>query len=276
MARTGPAGEAGSPGVLSRATWQKQGWHGEWPFSVAASFWPAGASADSSKGRGQTQCALYTEAKGDYIDEMSANTLVLEAAGRSWRLERPGNLEAMWEAMDEEGFREDDIPYWVEVWPAALALAAWLEQAKGDLASQPCLDLGCGLGLTALAGQWLGAKVLAVDLHFQAARYCLHNARLNGVALTGVLAMNWNSPAIRPALFAHVWGADIIYERRFFQPVLAFLDYALKAGGEAWLAEPCRSIFREFVEVARTGGWVAKVVQKDEKQGCAVWSLQRA
>ena len=61
-------------------------------------------------------------------------------------------------------FTEDErLPYWTELWPSSLVLADWLYQRRESLRGQPCLDLGCGIGLTALVAQWLGANVIGMD-----------------------------------------------------------------------------------------------------------------
>ena len=75
--------------------------------------------------------------------------LTVNACGRDWTLERAADMEALWESMTE--FTEDErLPYWTELWPSSLVLADWLYQRRESLRGQPCLDLGCGIGLTAL------------------------------------------------------------------------------------------------------------------------------
>ena len=77
--------------------------------------------------------------------------LTVNACGRDWTLERAADMEALWESMTE--FTEDErLPYWTELWPSSLVLADWLYQRRESLRGQPCLDLGCGIGLTALVG----------------------------------------------------------------------------------------------------------------------------
>lgn len=89
--------------------------------------------------------------------------LTVNACGRDWTLERAADMEALWESMTE--FTEDErLPYWTELWPSSLVLADWLYQRRESLRGQPCLDLGCGIGLTALVAQWLGANVIGMDL----------------------------------------------------------------------------------------------------------------
>lgn len=192
-----------------------------------------------------------------------ASVLCVEACGRSWELEREADLESLWEAMaDFSGPYADDerVPYWTELWPSSLALADWLGQRRGDVKGQPCLDLGCGIGLTAIVGQWLGARVLGMDYEPEALRFARRNAARNGVAQPGWAVIDWRRPAVRARAFRFIWGGDIMYERRFAAPVLDFLDYALADDGVAWLAEPSRSVYDTFRSSLAGRGWAGRCV----------------
>jgi hypothetical protein len=46
-----------------------------------------------------------------------------------------------------------------------------------------------------------------------------------------------------------------MYERRFIAPVLAFLEYALAAGGLVWIAEPDRNVYAHFRDALFKRGW---------------------
>lgn len=189
------------------------------------------------------------------------NALRLRAAGRDWRLLRPADLESLWDALGQatpEGERppeqcDDLIPYWVELWPSARALADWLLERAEDIKGRPCLDLGCGLGLTALVGADLGARVLAVDYMEEALRFARLNEQENALASgraerrdAAWAVMDWRAPAFKSGSFAFIWAADIMYERRFAAHLPACLDYALAPGGRAWLADPGRNAWTDF------------------------------
>ena len=183
----------------------------------------------------------------------------LDLLGRQWRLARPASLEELWEAMTPDAFGEDErLPYWAELWPSSLVLADWLGRVKGDIAGRVCLDVGCGLGLTALLGAWLGARVLAFDYEPDAARAALANAARNGVSGLAVLTADWRKPAFKAGGISRAWAGDIMYERRFAHPVAAFLDHCLAPGGVVWLAEPCRPVYHEFLALLRERGWTAR------------------
>ena len=174
----------------------------------------------------------------------AADCLTVSAAGRAWKLERAGDLEQRWEALGESEFGEDErIPYWCELWPASFLLADWMAAHPAQLRCANCLDLGCGLCLTALVGAELGAHVLAMDYEPEALRFAARNQRLNNVN-GGILwsAMDWRAPAIKPNSIDLAWGGDIVYERRFRDPLTAMFKEALVPGGKVWLGEPVRSV----------------------------------
>ena len=212
-------------------------------------------------------------------------TVAVRAAGREWRLFRPSDLESLWEKMGAEDPGDDErLPYWTELWPSSLGLAAWLERRQADIAGRLCLDLGCGLGLTALAGQWLGARMLAVDYEWPAVCHAQRNSLENGVSGVVWLHMDWRKPAVRPASFSRIWGADIMYEARFASPIADFLLYALAPGGLAWVAEPGRSVYQGLVEAALRRGLacrrayslrVSEILANPVPVDVAVWEMQK-
>lgn len=213
-----------------------------------------------------------------------AKNIAVNAAGRDWLLARAADLEELWQAMgNEDNFADERIPYWVELWPASLALASFLPTQKG-LAGVSCLDLGCGLGLTAMIGAACGARMLAVDYEMEALLAARENARLNDCQNIAWLLMDWRNPALLPAALDYIWAGDIIYEKRAMRPVLDLFDLALKRKGAVWLADPGRKIFEEFIELAASSIWQTTPVFKEKIKPAAasdysieatVWELRR-
>jgi hypothetical protein len=52
-----------------------------------------------------------------------------------------------------------------------------------------------------------------------------------------------------------ILGADILYERRFFEPVAAFLEYALAPGGRVFIADPERTVSAGAAGRLEAKGW---------------------
>lgn len=189
----------------------------------------------------------------------------VRAAGRLWHLSRAADLEQLWEAMTStpDNFDDERLPYWTELWPSSVALAGWLKRQCESIKGRYCLDMGCGLGLTAMVGQWLGATVTGMDYELEALRFAARNADLNGVPQPLWATMDWRRPAVQAGSMYRIWGGDIMYEKRFVAPILHFLDYALSPEGLAWVAEPGRTVYDTFLHALQRGGWQGRRVYSE-------------
>jgi len=213
---------------------------------------------------------------------MSSERLKVEIDGQYFCFQRPADLETLWEAMDDNQHDADDrIPYWVEIWPSSILLAEWIRQNAFRLRGRRCLDLGCGLGLCAsvAAGQ---AHVLGVDYQWSALAYARQSAVDNGVPEISWLQMDWRHPGIKPHSLSFIWGAEIVYERRFFQPLLELFEHSLAPNGCIWLASPERAVSRPFWERLAERRWRAERLRKkridyrDYSMEVALWEVRRA
>jgi predicted nicotinamide N-methyase len=164
-------------------------------------------------------------------------------------LERPVDPEAL---IDEDVFADDEyLPYWAERWPSGVALAHHV--AALDLRGARVLELGCGLGLPSLVAAAFGADVVATDWSADAIALLERNADRNGVRL-GAVRADWREPEPLVSLgpFDHVLAADVLYEERNVDPILALL--ALLAA-PVTLADPGRRHAPGFLDRARGDGW---------------------
>lgn len=124
---------------------------------------------------------------------------------------RPVSPDAL---LDEEAFARDEfLPYWAELWPAATALAAALPEVAG----LRVVELGCGLGLPSLVAAARGADVTASDWADDAVALLRENAARNRLALRAEVR-DWREPW--PERFDVVLAADVLYERRNVEPLL--------------------------------------------------------
>jgi predicted nicotinamide N-methyase len=162
--------------------------------------------------------------------------------GLSLEILRPPSAD---ELIDESAFDDEEfLPYWAELWPSGLALARYV--AERDLQGLRVLELGCGLGLPALAAARRGADVLATDWAEDATELLRRNAERNDVFLR-VARVRWSEPEplLRAAPWDLVLGADLLYEARNAEQLAGLLPLL---GGEVLLAEPGRPYAKEFLE----------------------------
>ena len=191
------------------------------------------------------------------------------------RVELPGTIESLLISRpvdfdrlidDAAADPEQNLPYWAELWPSGVALAAKIARDPSIVRGRRVLELGCGLGVTAVAALRAGADLLVTDYSPEALALCSLNALDQAGTQPKTLRVNWRDPD--PALhaaasdgFPVVVAADVLYERRDVDPLLALAERVVAPGGELWLAEPGRPPAARFLESIGARGWIAQSEQ---------------
>jgi len=160
------------------------------------------------------------------------------------------------EAIDVDTFAEDErLPYWAELWPSAIALARWTLETPG-IRGQKVLELGCGVGLVGITAARAGGAVTMTDYEDDALLFARYNVATNVRApLPVVRHLDWRTPD-GIGTYDVILGADIVYERRNFNPLLGLFRRALSPAGYVMMTEPDRSIGRDFFVAAAAEGFL--------------------
>ena len=140
-------------------------------------------------------------------------------------------------------------PYWSVLWRSGVALARELDRVA--LRGLRVVELGCGLALPSLAAALGGARVLATDWSPDAVALAAANAARNGITLE-TLVCGWSRPdaIVARAPWDLVLAADVLYERRNVDLLLALLPRLVGERGEVLLADPGRPAAPAFLERA--------------------------
>ncbi len=191
-------------------------------------------------------------------------------AGHGLVIARPDDPESL---IDENRFEEDEfLPYWADLWPSGLALAAHLGEL--DLAGKRVLELGCGLALPSLAAALAGAEVVASDWAPEAVDLVASNAAANGLALTATV-LDWASGASAIGHFDLVVAADVLYEERNAPPLAALLAKTVAPLGEALIADPGRRHAAAFFDEMRAADWLVDQIEVDGLPAGGIARLRR-
>jgi predicted nicotinamide N-methyase len=187
------------------------------------------------------------------------------------RVDLPGTTESMLVSHpvdydqlidDAAADPEQNLPYWAELWPSGVALAAKIACDPGIVRGRRVLELGCGLGVTAIAALRAGADLLVTDYSPEALALCTLNAFDQAGVLPMTLRVNWRDTSstlhATGDAFPVVLAADVLYERRDVEPLLALLGRVVAPGGELWLAEPGRPPAARFLESMLAGEWITE------------------
>ena len=186
------------------------------------------------------------------------------------RLRRPAAVDPWLDELADRPIDHPDVvderlPYWAEVWPSARALADYLVGEGAIQEGDEVLELGCGAGLAGIAAGLLGARVTMTDAAAPALELAAFNWRQNLGHAASVCAMDWRYPDPRLAS-DWVMAADVLYEERWFNPILNALRICVRPGGHALLAEPRRRVAEPFFhDLLPSGPWTVT---------CLPWSTE--
>ena len=156
--------------------------------------------------------------------------------GRVWRLELPRSAEDLINEADFE--RDERLPYWADLWPSAIVLAA--EVASLDGAGRRAIEFGAGLGLPSLAAVYAGFDVTVTDYDEDALRFARRNAVRNVACDLAARLVDWRSLPDALGRFDLVLAADVLYERPYAPLVARAVVGALAPEGVALIADPGR------------------------------------
>ncbi|NTU92941.1 MAG: methyltransferase domain-containing protein [Chlorobiaceae bacterium] len=178
----------------------------------------------------------------------------------------------------EEFLKDEQMPYWAEIWPAAVTLSRVIMEDL-DIAGRSLIELGAGVGMASVAAAMKGARVLATDYSTEALRFVVYNTLLNGVSLdTGRL--DWRMIRIDEQ-FDVVVAADVLYERVNLLPIVMAIETLLKEGGVAYIADPRRRLAEQFLELVRDNGFAVTSSETHDAEGdqtvaVTIYKLERA
>ena len=165
-----------------------------------------------------------------------------------------------------ERLRGGEPPYWVQIWPAATAMARQLVRhcvpgpatrsldasaaafTKGDkpLAGVRVLDLGCGLGVPGCVAALLGAQVTFADKSTDALAFACWNARQLSGSQQASHLLDWSRQRT-PGSFDLVLLADVSYHATHHVPLLAHVTDCLTPNGVVLHTDPFRPASSRFL-----------------------------
>jgi len=156
------------------------------------------------------------------------------------RAERAGISSATW-------------PIFGVVWPAGIALAQ--EMSHFAWAGLKILEVGCGIGLSSLVLQRLGADITASDYHPLAEEFLRFNSDLNDLPPIKFHNAPWAGPNPLLGRFDLIVGSDLLYERGHPALLSAFLACHTESAARVILADPGRNNCGQFSAQMSAAGY---------------------
>ncbi|MCS7050913.1 MAG: methyltransferase type 12, partial [Thermomicrobium sp.] len=100
------------------------------------------------------------------LGPLRGRTVRLPRTGERLTIVQPTDLDRLLDLA--QGDPEEQLPYWAEIWPSGLALADAILSEPDQLGGRRVIELGCGLGITAIAALRAGAELLITDYSAEA------------------------------------------------------------------------------------------------------------
>lgn len=187
--------------------------------------------------------------------------VAIPGTGITLEVTRPADTDHLLDQIADDP--EQNLPYWAEIWPSGVALAAAIARHPERVRDRRVLELGCGVGVTAAVAVAHGARLTVTDYAPEALTLArLTTLRHAGREPDAARQANWRAATVAELAadgrFDVVLGADLLYERRDIEPLLAAVDRLLAPGGALWLAEPGREPARIFLKELAARGWAAE------------------
>ncbi|MFQ3597804.1 MAG: methyltransferase domain-containing protein [Chloroherpetonaceae bacterium] len=200
--------------------------------------------------------------KSELADRYSLAEATYKVAGFSLQITSVADSYTLLDRISPEEFVKDEqMPYWAEIWPSSFVLSNYLAHEIG-VEGKRGIELGAGVGVVGIALRKAGASMCVTDYAVEALDFMKVNALQNGVALDErfeVFELDWRNIRLEEK-FDFVCAADVLYERRNLLPILLAIEKLLKPNGTAYIADPRRQIASGFVALAKDNQFSIDVI----------------
>ena len=180
-----------------------------------------------------------TNEKPSIQERYELEPMPVGVGGRRLEIYGVGNWDRFVAELAEKGDAGlQDFPFWIKFWEASFVLADDLVR-RSFAPGTEVLEIGAGMGLAGLFLAACGHRVTLTDYNDDVLDLLALNARHNGLDTATVQRFDWLDPQLAGS-FDIVCGSEVVYQQRFFAPMVELFRRYLKPGGAVHLAHNLR------------------------------------
>ena len=182
---------------------------------------------------------MINEEKQALSERFDLEPMPVVVGGRRLEIFGIGNWDRIVDTLAEKGEAYlKEFPFWIKFWEASFVLADDLVRRPPPPGSQ-VLEIGAGMGLTGLFLAAFGHRVTLTDYDPDVLELLRLNADRNGLGTAVVRRLDWLAPELDGA-YDLICGSEVVYQERFFDPLISLFQRHLKPGGAVYLAHNLR------------------------------------
>lgn len=140
-----------------------------------------------------------------------------------------------------------DFPFWVKIWDSSVVLADMVARLP-LIPGAKVLEVGAGLGITGVVAGAFGYNVTITDMDDDILDFSKLSAAINGCMTVSHAKLDWLAPSAMLDRFDMILGSEVLFNERFFLPLLNVFKTLLAPNGVIYLAHAAdRKSLGEFL-----------------------------
>jgi len=182
---------------------------------------------------------MENDRKQSLAERFALEPMSVGIGGRQLEIFGIGNWDRILATLAEKGDAYlKEFPFWIKFWEASFVLADDLMRSPPAPGSE-VLEIGAGMGLTGLFLGSLGYRVTITDFDEDVLALLQHNVDHNRLETVTVRRLDWLLPDLG-GTFDRICGSEVVYQERFFSPMIDLFYRYLAADGAVHLAHNIR------------------------------------
>lgn len=138
------------------------------------------------------------------------------------------------------------FPYWAKIWPAANAMAAFLQNESNWIANKKVLEIGAGIGLPSFTIANQASSITISDHSADAVELIQKNITYLKINNAAAMCLDWNHFPLN-LIAETILLSDINYDPSQFEALNRLIQHLLNQGSTHIIATPQRITATPFV-----------------------------
>ena len=153
-----------------------------------------------------------------------------------------------------KAFEKPVFPFWTRIWPAALAMSAYLMEESNWIANKHILELGAGIGLPSFTAARFAKSVIISDADVDAVELLKKNIATMNLSHASAVQTNWNNHPVPFTGINTLLLSDICYDPEQYDQLVRLILTYKDQGADILISAPQRISTASFHTLL--GSWI--------------------